>query len=836
MLASALIAASSAPGLSLPGVKYKTTGTYVDGSGGQHSWSVNDGHTLIWRNEPFVPVGGAFASRYIALEPTDENYQADTAALEAIRARGITDIILKSNGPATATDPAAWQRIIDYLDANGFTYGIELNDGPKDPLRGYLISPSRYRLEGPSSETTIACNWPDVDSAIYVIVNRTDNSIETIGGAAVRDGKVIMELPRPLSASQVMIAYPHKTFKPAAEGGIGDMWGGFSEYRDRVCGFLKGIKFGPGLRFFLEPFTSKMDFTGEMAWFLPDSAGFRLGLEAYLTKIHVHEGSVNAKWGLNDNLESIEVAARLMPMWASGRGLPYVYDRASAHRYSVDWTVTQMWWDIIKYRNSSAQEYMNMIADALGKQVADVPVIFKGSTHHSIYANPYGMSGFDGLGVAVGGIGESVAKSAGPVYSLAEESGKSMWYIVAATNAAADRSSPASYPSESAMLASLDTFREIGCKGFFVDGLQSLSGEAGACDLAANPEQLDWLRKFKDRIKAGSLADFKPTVVRYPMTPHTGAHVKRLAPNTWWLPSLASGSTSFIGDGLGAYTMAGEGKTYLWSGTGPRTVSIKPGPTGVPIAEFPESLKITKNKSGTFSIALSDIPTVLRGMDFALFFPYETASAEIETLAKTIPLADKAGMNVQQARSILSRAKTVLEKGQPLIAYGMAQTSMQELMRVMGADIWIEGEQSPANNFDGIEPVAGASNNLALVLDTYDDPPLSPYIASYAVHIESDASYEIWIAGTPPSEASSVSYTVDDSGWTPVSGEGSRSEGYAQGLGWHRIGTANLVRGRHTLKLKVDSRRSQDGRFFYAIDAIVLSPKGFRPNGVVKSY
>ena len=46
---------------------------------------------------------------------------------------------------------------------------------------------------------------------------------------------------------------------------------GLGEYRDRVLAFFKNVKFGPGLRFFEEPFTSKMDFTGEFANLVPDS-------------------------------------------------------------------------------------------------------------------------------------------------------------------------------------------------------------------------------------------------------------------------------------------------------------------------------------------------------------------------------------------------------------------------------------------------------------------------------------------------------------------------------------------------------------------------------------
>jgi hypothetical protein len=802
-IALAIIVSISEPCLSAA-VKLKTSGVYVDSAGGQHPWNVNDAHTLLWDGQPYVPVGCVVVPSSVLIGSTDENYQADVKTLEAIKAKGITDVLLRSPTPITSTDPTAWQKIIDYLDANGFCYGIEMNDGPKQPLRGYLISPNRYRLEGPIPDTKITCNWPFVDSAIYIVVNKFDNSIKTTGGAVVRDGKVTISLTDPLTSGQVLVVYPRKSFKAVAEGGIGDIWSGFGEYRDRVIEFFGKLKLGPGMRFFLEPFTSKMDFTGEMVGFLPDSNGFRLGLEAYLTKKYVHEGSLNAGWGLNDNLGSIEEAVRLMPLWNMGRGVPYVYDRASAKLISVDPSVTRLWRDVLDYRDTSAQEYMNTIADTLRKQIANVPVIFKSSKYHRIYANPYGMGGFDGLAVD-----NPTVKIAGPVYSLAEESGKSTWFIAVGG---------VSNQNENSVMSTLDSLREIGCKGFFID-----------CQ-----SQIDWCAEFKEKIKPAAIAEFKPTVVSYPVVPNTGASVKRLARDTWWLPTLRTGSVSYIGDGLFAYTIVGEDKTYLWSSIGQKSVTLKAGPMGYPSVEFPRGASISKKKGGFFSVTLTDIPTVLRGMNIALVFPVETAQLEIDRLASAILEADKAGLGVSEVRRNLDRAKNVLKNGQALVAYGIAQQSLLELLVRLGADVWLEGEQSQANNFDGTYPMEGASGNLVLLLDTDEEAPLMTYTAAFTFDAPSNSSYEIWIAGTPPAEGSPMAYSIEDSPWTPVAAE--KMQNYAPGLAWYKIGTANLGPGKHTLKLRAEGRRPQDGRYYFAVDAVVFSPRGFSPNGVIKPY
>ena len=832
----AIALACCTPALGL-GVKYKTSGTFTDASGGQHAWSINDAHTLIWDSEPYIPVGTALVSQYLEPGAGDEAYQADIKSLDALKAKGIVDVIVKRDGPITASDPAALGRIIDYLDSNGFSYGIELDDGPNAPLAGYVISPNRYRLEGPSDKTVVTCEWPDVDSAIYVIVNKFDGAIKANGGAIVRDGKTSVYLPSGLKSGEVLIVYPHKTLTDDAAA---DLWTGYGEYRDRVLAFFKGIKLGRGMRFFVEPFTSKMDFTGEMVGFLPDSNGFRLGFEAYLIRKYKHEGGLNAAWGLNENLDSIERAARLVPLWTSGRGVPYAYDKASAQLLSVNPAISlRMWQDIVDYRDGSAQDYMNSIADVLHKQVANVPVIFAGAGYHRVYANPFGMGGFDGLAARVCGTGEAPAdRVAGPLYSLAEESAKSTWFIVAGTQASTPPSPPLTkggqggypgetgqggYLGEAAMTGTLDSFREVGCKGFFVD------------NVLANPDEAAWLASFKAKI-ARTWTDYKPEVVYYPIDPPTGAYSRRIAPGVWWLPSLRKGETSFIGDGLCAYAILGEGKAYIWSGAGKRRVTLSSGGGRNLNVDYPPGVKLAPKKDGVFTLNLDETPTVLRGLIFNQVFPRETSQAEINRLTQLVPAADKAGVDVKKARGSLESAKNVFARGQAYISYGIARDGVMGLMSAMGPDAWIEGEKSSASNFGSVVSAPGASGALAMVLDTTEDPPLAPYAATYSFQTAANASYELWLAASPPLESSAASYRIDDGAWTPVSAIDDKVEPYAPGLAWYKVGTVNLMPGSHTLTLRIDAKRAQDSRYYFAIDAIVLSPRGFKPNGITKPF
>ncbi len=824
-----IIGEASAAGV----VKLKTSGTYLDSSGGQHAWAINDSHTLLWNGKPYVPVGTVFRPNSAQPGSTEQDLESDKAALQTLKSKGITDIIIIPIAPITTVDPASFQRLIDYLDSEGFCYGLTFKDGPADPLRGYVISPSRYRLEGPNPETKFVYNWPDVDSAIYVIARKSDSSIKSLGGAVVSGGKVTISLPEPLGPGEVLIAYPRKVFKRAAEGGFGDLWSGFGEYRDRLLAFFKNIKFGPGLRFFLDPFVCRPNLATEISEFLPDSAGFRLGLEAYLTRKYTHEGGVNTAWGFVELVDSIQEASRVVPLWAQGRGLAYAYDRTTAKLYSVNALSSQLWSDVANHRDASLQEHMNAIADVLRRHVADVPVIFTCEQFHRVYANPYGMGGYDGLAAAACGPSEAAVVTAlGPAYALAEESAKTTWFFSVL-------SSRCDELQADSLAGELDLLREIGCKGFFVDTAcsdDSLSQDDGyhiSHDISVST--MNSLAEYKKKLNLDALADFKPTVVSYPTVPMVGAQVKRLAKNTWWLPSLRVGTTSYIGDGLFAYSFVGEDKTYLWSSIGSQTITLKSGPTGYPRVEFPERAAISKKRSGQFTVTLTDIPIILDGMDLKLVFPYETAQTEIQRLADAIIEADKAGYDVKNARAALENAKVVIEKGSPLTAYGMAQQNLLELLKLLGGDLWIEGEAPLAHSFDGVSACQAASCNLVLLVDTNEDPPMSSYATTFAFDAPLTSSYEIWLAATPPTEGSRTSFSVDDGNWLPVDATGNVSK-YAPGLAWYKIGTINLTAGRHTISLRVDGRRTSDKRYYFAVDALVLSPKGFKPNGVIKPY
>lgn len=820
------------------GLKLVSSGEFTDKHGSIHSWKINGAHTLVWDGQPYLPVGGVFYSKYISVGQTEENWNADVQALELIKSKGITDLLLKSVGPITWTKPEAWQRLLDHLDLAGFTYGIDFSDGPKPPLSGFIVEPTRYRVPDIINDTTLTYDMPDVNSAFWMLCSAGNGSVIASGGAAVSDGKVTITLKGRAGQNCILLLYPCRELSGNGTPGTADLWSGFDEYRDRLLSFVSGIKFGRGVRFFVDPLVSKMDFAGELDSVVPDSSDFRLEFEAYLAKKYLNIGSLNAAWGLvDDNLKSFQEAARLVPLWRGARGIPAAYDRARGQRFTVDAPRSKIWDDIQGFRNTSAQSYLNTAADLLKRNAANVPVVYRAERFHRVYVNPASRGGFDGLGVDAYGHGEVlVTGSAGAAYSLSEEAARSTWFIVTGTQDTPKRGkSTPGYASASGMLADLDTLREVGAKGIFVNGLQVLPEEGWRNhSLVLVPEQLDWLKQFKDRFASQERADFVPTVVYYPVEPVVGAAVTRLGPDSWWLPSMRKGTTLAFGDDLAGYTLAGQDGMCIWSRAGDAVATFVLDQSEQPVVMHPANsdgiLLVEKKKA---QLKLNGTPVLVKGLDVSRAFPTEVVEGAVARLTQLVAREKAAGRQVAVGEESLKHAKEVLKHGTARVAYDIAHSTAEKILTDAGTYAWIEGESTVSHSFDGVTPAIGASAGAYLNLQSSHPAVMSPYGAAYPFLATREGLHELWIAmTTADGGASQFSYSVDGATWQPAALSGTGAT-YARSFAWFKVGSVNLTKGHHMLQVRVDSPNAA-GAYQLGIDAIVVSPSEFTPNGIDK--
>lgn len=846
------VTAAFSPGPAAAQQKLPTVGVFTDGAGKTHPWNVSAGHTLVWEGKPYLPVGGAFAARYLAEGQTDENWKKDTEALQMLKSKGMTDLILDPSVSAAEVPPAAWQRMVDFLEANEFHYGIAFGAGITNPLTGYVVKPTKYRLEELRENEGATWRVADADTARYMFVDAQDGlQVIKEGQSRVRDGEISVSPQERLGSGVVGILYPHKSLKPNRTGSLPDLWAGFDLYRDRLLATFSGVKFGPGLRFFIDPLTHSLSLTGdETEYIVPDSPAFRLEWEAWLKQPR-HYASVDVllnAWGIVDreSIKTFTQAARLVPMAVDNRGLPFMLDPDSGKRYEARSNFVQFWNDLRECRNDSINYFMNATADFLKREVANVPVLYTRTHHHRIFTNQERGGGFDGLGIAAYGRGSSLTTSgADSVFSQAEDSSRPLWCLVTETQ---DTSSPIKptlgYESKQALFYDLDWLRTSGAKGFFVNSFQALPETVYRnFSLVNAPEQIGWLKEYNDKVSRGVLADTRTDTLLYP---EAAAGYVRPGPignsTVVWRPSLAEGKALKFGSSYAGYTIKmpeGE-QTVLWSLRGPRLTHLLVGDPrkveitnvdGVPIQTGKPDLK-----KKMIPVMLDENPVIIRNNESEVF-PSEVAEDTLMLLKGLVAQAEAAKLGEAFSyRLRLDHAMNNYKLRDNRLAYAIAGEAVAGIVTILQPYTWVEAERAENHTFTEVTNNKTASGEAYLNLNAEGRPGNSGYGAEYKFTVPVDEEYTVWIACSPPGPQTSPFAWIIDTGQGHLSSE-SRIVGapYLNNqFVWMNLGRVHLQKGPHTLTLRVTDPLAGTTRYAFAADSLLVTRSVFTPNGTAR--
>ena len=863
--------------------KTVTTGTYTDADGTAHPWLINDAHTLVWDSTPYLPVGGCFTPHFWAEGQTDDAWKADRTALETLKAQGVHDLYLYAGDKGlTHVPPNAVQKVLDYLDANGFHYGLEIADFPKDPLIGYVIKPSIYRNASPS--TTDAMRFTHVTGLVdglYLMASGHDSSIsiDELGDAQTSGSDTALVMPKTHLSGDVLLLYPERVFQAGTpESHLPDLWQGYDEYRDRLISFFSHVHLGAGFRFFLDPLTDQIGLDGEVSNLVPTTQGFRLDFQAWLDKKYSHNlNDLNQAWGIKDrNLPDFTIAARCFPLWFQGRGVPALYDPNHAPAdpkkpidddsnlpgvYTIlnttHGTDNGFWDDLAAFRVDSTRDYMNAIADVLKKAVANVPVVYKWSQQSPLFTNKDITGGYDGLGMEAYGHGEDLSRGSGAyTYAQAEETPKTTWVIVSGTQEQSpteDKAQPG-YTSKATLFNDWDYLKDVGARGFFTEALQKLPADKySKVNLVTLPDQEGWLGDYALTLQhdATELASSKLHVLWYPLG-MIGAdtEVRRLADGTWWLPSYRSGGPLQMGASIQGYqlnaTDGGFPTFVIWS---PQNAVAEADfllpKNSAPAAETTRGIALSlKDKKDVWAIPVGNDP-ILVGRIPELPVPTNAVDSMEQRASDLIKYAQSEKIPTQTFENQLFYVKNSIKTDPDAVSvrYGLLEPLVAHLTDALRPYAWIEGEQASVYTFDSLTPDPGASNGAYLSLDTERDPPSATdadpdggFYATYKFTLNSPGQYTLWMAGSPlgTTQTSPFTYSFDNGPANEVREALSSGGGYAGRFVWSQLGAATLAGGPHTLRIMVTGRRTLDDHFTLAIDAFCLSRVPFVPNGTVK--
>lgn len=839
--------------------KIVTTGVYTDANGGVHKWSINERHTLEWDEKPFIPIGGRFVPTSLK-DSSDAAWQSDVKALETLASKGLKSILLWQDRSLTEIPLPSLQRLLSYLDSNQFQYGLSFGSGITTPLKGTVVKPSTYRYDTRES-LTVQWTVTNADSALFYLYD-ISNSRPVIQNASVKITSPTIALPiePPAGAGRtVALLYPHKALPPRTDS-LPDLWTGFDSYRDTTLAYLKQVKFGAGLRFFLDPLTRHLGMEGETDYLIPDSQSFLIEFEAWLMRQYPNIEEIRQNWGLVDSdIKSHSQLAQLIPLWANNRGIPYYFDRQKRRSVPTGDTRLSKWWqDFLQFRNESILYYMNTMANLLKKQVVSVPVIYTWTQLHPIFLNPDTEGGYDGLSVAIKSSDPTFAnKILGPAYSALEQGKRTLWSLITEVDAepalydtpmdtAKAGNMPPTYTVQGSLANDIDQALHYGFKGFYFGTFHSDPKQL--YDWLSAEQSLTWLADSQANLQrnANTLQNESPPTLTFPQyAPGTAQY--GIVPGTsrvlwmgrfvqgealdWW-PAYAGYSLK-SGESISRYviqSLRGSRKTHFVVGRPKEVFAFRADGTPVPIKAMSKDV---------IEIVLDEKPTILVPNKQTLF----PAEAAFDAIAQFQGLTDlgvrqKVTTGLQE-RARLEQAKNYFAQRNFEIAYVQARPELDEIIDHTVPYIWIEGERPfrDIHTFTEVALNVEASRGAYLKLQAQTPPGRFGYGARYNFDVLEDGRYTVWMAGSIPGRATSpFRWRLNSEPERDPEGKRVVGERFmGQEFGWTMLGTANLKKGPgQSLSFYVIGPNQAKGEYSFAIDAIMITPTGFTPNGTIR--
>jgi hypothetical protein len=832
-------------------------GTYRDRDGKSQGWSISKSHLLTWNGQPYAPAGVVFRSEYLNA-PTPENLQKDGAELDGIKAAGVLDLWIDPQRGLLENSPEQVQALIDAVESRGFRYGLRVGDRFREPLVGF--SPSLAHQRVPASELKPGGRglWkvsaPQAKRIVYALAevsslseqdDRQQNWTIVSGEALVeRDiATVDAALPRISRLGKtraLLMTVPEIQVEPEDLGSFGDLWAGMERYSGRLKKHLQALKFGPGFRFLLDPFSAGDGNQGREDMVFPSSRAFQDEFRDWLKK----RGGIltlNTRWRTTDKrIAGFEEAGRLVPMW--GRNDPpegdgWLIDPVEKQTYRVKPAECKIWSDLDDFRAESLKKWMNTIPTALKQEGLDVPVVFSWSAYHPLFINSPAPFGYDGLAAQLSGDPASLAREAPYALSQVEEADRHSWLIAARlTGPRAEDGNP--QPAADAR-KSWEVLRDAGFRGVYLDP-------------KVDPNALTLAKDLSASIAADGAALAQPLkVIFFPMPLATAGRAAKLSNGVWWLPSGASARLLRYGDAILGYEIdepLGEDSkirkgTVLWSGNGKQDLSFFVGDRAT-LADWYDSagqpLKVKANKKKkTVSVPVSEEPIIATGVEAVRLFPIELAQTQLREFDALLREAEAQRLNSSQLRVIYKQAESALAPNSAPSIYEYITPHVNMLREELRPYVWIEGERPVTHNFSGTVFQAGCSGGMYLKLDRAQAPTSGVYRARYAIELRRDASYELWVGGRLPGSAgtSPLIWQIDEEPAVEVNSAMMTGESYSPGMGWYSLGRLTLKAGRHELALVIPEKTAgASPRFAAAVDAVLLTRDAFTPNGVEKPY
>lgn len=768
-------------------------GSYKPGKAAAVPWSINAHSTLVWNSIPYLPIG--------------IQVDASAASIQAAKAEGFHDVLVD-----LPVSGEGWSDAIPALEGAGMRYVIRISS--LTPMaKGIAVDPAAYRVPEITGDRHLDLMVPGATGALVVVADKRDSSIIAWSHVPVDNGHLVYDVKPGPAPEAVVLVYPETVSLEQP-----DYWEGMDDQRDQLLLSLRRHPLGPGLRGFVDPLGKVLSLPGKDLRFVPSSAAFQLEFAQFLENRYRNVISALRAWALDSEVvatsevgESKEAfhtfseIASFVPLWSGTRGVPQIWDPIRKKIYPCDKGRSALWADYAEaIGDAEARRYARMVSAI--REVADVPVV----QDWAGWAAPYETEqpSVDGIGMRASGSSHSA------ILSTAARATSSMlrWKTPGWLPATEIDLSGGLAAAETG--AVLDDLVSLGARGVFVRTSDPAVIKAVASEAA---------RRASDT----SPADYSPQALFYPENATNPAVTQRLPGGEWWLPCPADGNRIDLGNGFFGYRWTEKGKPMvaLWTRAPSRVLLRMAAPDKATFRTCDGSdpqPKIVKRPGLGVEINLTQFPLLVSGVD-EVPVPdpaYQLTSAEVAALLKQ---AEDQHLSFQEQQMQLTDAYKAFDRN-PGGAYAQIRDVLHQLDNTMGDFSWTEAEASEVNTFSETVKSPGCSGGAALAIHSTLDA-VGSYYADYEVPIHSKNDQELWIAARiPPEQRGFVSLRIASQTFL-ITGEPIGL--YAGGFGWYRLGLTKLLGDDAKVRVTVVGQLPD-----IAIDAILLAPPSFTPDGV----
>ena len=524
-------------------VRPSAWGIFRDRDGIAHPWSVNECNLLFWEGKPFLPFGGMINSRASWASKTgqpgsdflDAGLRMVEEQFKLLKKYGVDEVYF--NGFFLHANPNYMRKLVALTEKYGMKYGLEVTSVPEHSGKGFVRHKvNRIPLKGGETAATIETStayptdkkpkgsdntrYDAPHRCLWVLLDAAGNPLET-GMGVLQPGKAETAGITPLSlavkfrkaapAGAALAYLPEVTLSRSDPAGYLE---GLSDYIVKLRAVYGSLRFGPNLRFFIDPLQNEMHFQPEA---VPTGAEFRRRYAEFLLNRYDSAAALGRAWGVAQPLSALAVAARLVPLWEEDGVSLWIDPETGTECRMATKNASTALRDLKEFRGRLCMELISQLSDEL-KRLADVPVLVKHNIWFSDwFVNTKKQGGFDGIGMESYCYGDSLAYHNSLVAQAENmQSARNQWSLVTESSAAAfeGQKDYCGYLDRLQMMNDIDLLTLYGAKGFYHFGFSfdPGAGKFYTTDLLRDPRQLEWLHTIAatHRAAAEKLGAYRP--------------------------------------------------------------------------------------------------------------------------------------------------------------------------------------------------------------------------------------------------------------------------------------------------------------------------------------